>query len=270
MNTNTKRSILITGIITFVSVILLFLVTYFVMLFAFPRQLGDFYLNLGCNNMASALYHKVYKDDDNIYYCYKALQLKVNENDYINIVNYYEDFIEDDEFNMFVLELSEHNENLNAGILEKSLFLDEINFIHGSYVNALVKLGDVEKAFNYAIDLLKNNNTLSLQNIGYYNFSHFINDDFEYNSFLTKLIGEDSLLTKIQDYFIDCVEVFNNNSIFNDNLSKSYLMLVGNRIVSVGQDLNVIYNKLSIKTDLVTSNVKFMEDINGKIMELIR
>ena len=47
-------------------------------------------------------------------------------------------------------------------------------------------------------------------------------------------------------------------------------MLVGNRIVSVGQDLNVIYNKLSIKTDLVTSNVKFMEDINGKIMELIR
>ena len=211
MKNNIKRTILITAGITFVGVILLCLIGYFIMLFAFPKNLGDFYLNLSCDNMASSLYHKVYEKTDDIYYCYKGLQLKINVCDYPNVIDYYEDFVGDDEYDEFVKDLNTHNENLNVGILEKSIFLDEINYINSNYIHALNKMGDSEKAFGYAMNLFKDNSELSLKNIGNYNFSTFINEDFDYNKFIETKIDGNTLLVEIQDYFNDCVELFNSN-----------------------------------------------------------
>lgn len=270
MKSNIRRTILITAGITFVSVILLCLIGYFIVLFAFPKNLGDFYLNLGCDNMASSLYHKVYEKNGDIYYCYKGLQLKINVCDYPNIIDYYEDFIGDEEYNKFIKDLNMHNENLNVGILEKSIFLDEINYINSNYINALNKIGESEKALEYSINLFKVNNELTLKNIGNYNFSTFINKDFEYNKFVDNKIGENSLLFEMQEYFDNCVELFNSNLSLSDNLSKSYLMMIGNRIISVGEDVNTIYNHLNINNTELNINLNTMDDINNKVMGLIR
>ena len=74
------KVVLKTALFTFLSIVVLCLATYFIMLFFFPVQLGDFFYSLGCESVASSLYHRVYEKTDDVGYIYKCLNIEIKQN----------------------------------------------------------------------------------------------------------------------------------------------------------------------------------------------
>ena len=85
----------------------------------------------------------------------------------------------------------------------------------------------------------------------------------KYNGF------EDNLIDEMQKYFQKSVAIFNENRHLEDNLSKSYLIALGNRIVNLGQDINRVYSEIDAENGLIESNLQNMIDVNEIIKGLI-
>ncbi len=67
-----RKSIVKTVWLTILTMILLTLIASAVFVFVFTKQCADFMYDIGCNNIASILYHKSYEDKGDIGDCYKA------------------------------------------------------------------------------------------------------------------------------------------------------------------------------------------------------
>lgn len=255
-----SKVVLKTAAITFLMVAILLIITYFVMLFCFTPTLGDFFYSLGCENITASLYYRSYEKSDDITYIYKALSLEIKQRDEGNIVKYYEEFASHNDYDAFLTRIMDSNEKSSLNILEKSLTLDEINIFNCAYVDALLELDKQEKAINFALDNFRNNSNYTYKNIGGYSLNkvitHIDND----------AILSEGLVDKIQVYFNDLLEVFENNFNQLDNLKKSYMVRLGNRIMTVGNDLNYFYTS---ENSNKIENLQKMKMVNEKIMELI-
>jgi hypothetical protein len=257
---NDTKVILRSALLTLIVIIVLFVVGYFVMLFCFTESLADFFYSLGCENLSASLYHRVYEKTDDINFIYKSLSIEIKQNDNGNIIKYYEQFSNDDEYHEFINKLEKYNEELNLNLLEKSLCLDELNTINGSYVKALWCIDEKEKAINFAMSEFENMGELSLTNVGGYSLGVIV-ENLE-----NKVLNENNITSSLQIYFDNLAELFESVTPAN-NLEKSYLIRLGNRCMSAGIDVNNLYED---NTEKITENQTVMNNINSKIMELVR
>ena len=84
-------------------------------------------------------------------------------------------------------------------------------------------------------------------------------------SYVIEDLKDDSnLAIKIDNYFEKLINLFNNTTPSND-LDKSYLLRLGNRIMTVGSDYLKICDE--VEKDTCVQNMK---NVNTKIMELMR
>lgn len=266
MSQDYKKIILTTTLWTISCIIVLSAVFICVMVFAFPKNLGDFFYSLGGNNLASSLYMKEYNRSNNIYYCYKSLNIEIKLNNSSKIIRLYEIFEEDKEHTEFLKQLKERNEKLELNLLEKSTILNDYNYLTNRYVKALIKIGEENKAYAKALNSFKDYKTFDFKNQGIYAFSELIAKEgfIDYNA---KPAGyEDTMLKAIKEYFGIITNLFNEHKETSDSLEKAYLISLGNRIIQVGHDINTACNE---DETLVANNNQIMIEVNNVIKGLL-
>ena len=266
---NYKKSILITIMCTLLSLIVVLGIVVLLMVFVFSGSFGNFMYDMGCDSWASALYYRQYQKSGDIMYCYKALNLRISLNDSEEVVAYYEDLIEDDEYSDFLKASRQNVEGMDVGILAKSSMLFEENYLVNNYVKALVSLGEIDKAWEVATTEFASIESVQLKDQGVYSLSWLVgcHDYSQFNSIHGEM--DDILINKMQVYFDNAYDCFESNKVVSGDLDKAYLMALGNRIISVGQDIKKVCAELNINDEAVSNNVDKMISVNNVIKELI-
>lgn len=269
MEVNYKKTILTTLLVTLlalvVSAVLMFMLLYFV----FSKDLADFCYKLGNYNMASNLYLKSYQKSGKIDSCYQALILDIRTDDYAGVVKDYELFVSDKEYTSFMQTIIIGNGMVAGGVLEKSALSNEYNYLEDKYIMSLIEINEEDRAFLRAVSMFSGYNDYTFENQGFYSLNRFVSSD-NLKKFETKYDDyEDVLLNEMQEYFNISKELFDSKDGDLDLQNKAYLVALGNRLITVGEDINYIYSALKINGVLVQSNQQNMIRINDKIKGMI-
>lgn len=267
-----KKTILKTILITFAILIALTAIVTGLMFGVFTKTTAGMAYDLGNDELASKLYYKSYKKSGDIECIYRALNIEIK---YINnntIVEYYEYFESDDEYEEFMKALKKRNENAKVGILEKSSLLYEDNYLENKYIMALMGIGGTkkEKALNRAIDGFKDsvNSALMLDDLGVYTLSAFILEDDVFDKVYEGF--ENTLIEEVQAYFNKLYNVITNVECGElPDLEKAYAIAMCNRIITIGQDINSRYEGISDKDELKNDNIAKMTAVNDIIKGLL-
>lgn len=266
MEVNYKKIILRTTLWTLTSLVLATAILVCVMVFAFPQKMGDFAYSLGMNNLSAGMYKKAYEKDGNIAYAYKALNLEIKQNNYKKVVEVYELFENDKNYEDFMTALKVHNENVDAGLLEKSTLLSEENYLVNSYVRALINIGEEQRGFQISLDYLMSLENMDFKNQGVYSMHQFVGkqgfDDFD----IEPAGFEKSLIDTIKDYYNLSLNIFDANKSCETQLDKAYLISLGNRIILVGQNIKTI---CSDDATTVSSIDEQLTQVNDAIKEVL-
>lgn len=267
MQVNYKKMIFTTIAYTLLVLVLIISIMMALMFFVFTKNCADFMYNIGNEKTAGRLYYKTYQKTGEILYCYKSLNININLANKDNVITLYEEFVADDEYENFISLITENNENVSAGILEKSAMLNEKDYLTNRYVRALVQDENFDKALDVSLEHFQDYKTWTFRNQGVYSLGELIEQNTFFNSKYEGFDGK--LLSEVQNYFDIIVELFNTNIGVEDTLDKSYLMALGNRIVSVGQDINTLYENSSSHANLKESNEIRMLEVNNVIKGLL-
>lgn len=264
--TNYKNLILTTILWTLTALVGLTAIIVCVMVLAFPKNMGDFFYSLGSNGLASSMYMRVYEKDDDISYCYKALSIEISRGNSGRIVTIYETFEKDASMNDFMSQLKDRREKLDMGVLEKSVILNEEDYLKNRYIRALIATNHERQAYSLALDYFKSYKSFDLQNQGVYALNQFINIE-GYKDFDVAPAGySGKLIDALKEYFDISIDLFESNKNTTSNLDKAYLIALGNRIVQVGQNINTI---CSSDSTLIDINNGKMEKINNYIKDIL-
>ena len=259
-----KKTILKTILFTLLVLVASLVVLVLLMFFFFTKNFADFMYDLGCDRLASSMYYRVYQKSDKIIYCHKALNIRISLGDDEKVIEYYKAFECDDEYEDFLDACDKNSESLNISILEKSAILNEKNYLINNYVKSLVREGDIEEAWNIALENFENYNSLDIDEQGVYAFGEFVKAESWENFNIEDSQGK-TILEKMQEYFDYSTEIFEANKNTENNIEEAYLVALGNRIINVGQDINAIYNGLELNQDKVSINIDKMVAINNII-----
>lgn len=265
--TNYKKLILSTILWTLTALVCLSAIFVCIMVFAFPKNVGDFFYSIGSNGIASSMYMRVYEKDNDISYCYKALNIEIGKGSSARIVNLYETFEKDENASDFLNQLKDRNEKLDIGVLEKSSLLNEDDYLKNRYIRALINTGDARKAYNLALEYFKPYKSFNLKNQGVYAMNYFVNME-GYNNFEVTPAGYDGkLIDALIEYLNTSIQLFEDNHTLNTPLDHAYLISLGNRIVQVGQNINTI---CSSDNTLISNNNAQMEKINNYVKDILK
>lgn len=274
MKVDYKKMILTTALFTLAVIVVVGTIISLLMVFVFTKQSADFFYGLGCDGVASSLYHRVYEQNNDIYYCYKSLNLEIKEGNGHNIVKYYEQFTSDDEYVSFMNKLKLSNDIVTIPVLEKSTIINEENYLSNKYISALISINESSKAFDFALEMFNEIDSGDLKNQGVYGFYHFISNessDADVLEFSKKYENSElKLYEEMQEYYNQAIILFNLNKDSDNNLDKAYVVSLGNRIITLGSNLNTIYHKLNLSQDKIESNSITMQEINTVIKGIIQ
>ena len=266
MKVNYKKIIWSTILFTLSALIVVAMIISMLMYFVFTKDFADFFYSMGSENIAANLYHKVYEKTDDIFYCYKSLNIEIKQEDNKNIIKYYKEFLSDDEYNSFMNSIIKNNESMFVGVLEKSTILNENNYLENQYIKALINTGEDSQALDRAIENFKTFESFNFKEQGVYSFNLFISDTSNFDIFNSTYTGySDTLINSMQAYFDASNEIYLTNKDTTDKLEKSYFLALGNRLILVGQNINTIYSKLNINSDKIDANMNAMQTINDII-----
>lgn len=265
---NYKRILLTTILFTVSAIFVVFLINISLLYFVFPYEFANFCYSMGFDNSSANLYYKDYLKTKNINTCYKALNLKIKCADYDMIVEIYEEFAGHEDYLKFMSKLEDINEMLDDNIFEQSVILNESNFLHKEYIKAMNEL-DKDEAFEKAVEVFYLQVDKDLKNNGVYALDVFIKEGQPKDKFLLAYNSDSSLLFDMQEYFNSLLEIFENNKQVNTNVEKAYLVALGNKLITVGNNINVIYSEKGINNDLENLNNSNMLNVNAVIKQIL-
>ncbi len=268
MEVNYKKTIFVTIGITLLALLVSALVMFLTLFFVFTKDLANFVYELGNYSFAGDLYARVYQKNGEISDCYLALSLDIRTEDYKGVIENYELFIKDDEYQNFMQTIAKSSGLTAGGLLERSALTNEENYLEDRYILSLIKVGESARAFERAVYRFSDYKNYTFERQGCYSLNRFVGDDITkfneiYNGYETTLIEE------IQNYFdLSCL-IFDAHKADSDTISKAYLIALGNRLIMVGQNINRVYLNLEINADKVNTNNQNLVKINDTIKGLI-
>jgi len=266
---NYKKIVLKTVLFTLLALIISLGIVVMLMFFVFTKDFANMMNDLGFEKTASNLYYRVYEKTDDIYYCYKSLNIRIVLDDSEKIVEMYEDFVSDKNYDKFMLENKSNIEKLDIGCLDKSALLNDENYLTKCYVRALLNCENDEKAWDLSINEFANYKDFSFKDQGVYTLSLWIERE-DWGKFSNVYEGfDDQLIVEMQEYFGNAYDLFVENQNCSNGLDKAYLIALGNRIIAIGQDVNSVYNGLNINSDMLSDNLNKMIVVNDVIKGLI-
>lgn len=265
MEINYKKTILSTIALTLTVLVVISLIVFCLMYFVFTKSFADFCYSLGSKNFASNLYYKVYEKNDDIYYCYRALNIKIVLDKVNDVVKYYKEFESDNEYSDFMDYLNKKNEQVSASLIEKSVLLNEDNYLKRNFIKALIDTNRVSEAFDYSIEYFSEYDNFDFFNQGAYTLNYFVSSSEKFDVIYDKY--DVKLVAAMQNYFDNSYLIFDEKKDCTLDLEKSYLIALGNRLIQVGEDLNKLYNELG--GDSVSKNNEVMTSINDTLKGVI-
>ena len=269
MQTDYKKSILNTVLLTLLVLMVSLCIVVMLMFFVFTKDFANFMYNIGCDNIASDLYYRSYTKTNDIVSCYKALNIKISLGDNEDIIMYYEAFVADDEYENFMSSSKQNSENLKVGKLEKSTLLNDKNYLDNNYVIALASEGRNDDAWEFALGEFALYDNFTFKNQGVYSLSLWVKAQ-DWSVFNKTYDGFDKVLVEeIQDYFDRIYLLFEENKNSDNIIDQAYLIALGNRIITVGQDVNRIKSGLGLDNDKITANMNKMVAVNNVIKGLV-
>ena len=266
MQNNYKKSIFMSAFITLIIMIIAFAIFSTIMLLGFTRVSADFVYSLGMNRLAGSLYTREYEKSGDLYYCYKALCVKIKIADNYGIVKTYEKFIADDKSDEFISNIDMKNKQANISTLELSSMLNEGNYLRYKYIAALKNINQEEKAFEYSCADFCNYTTYTFDNAGYYSISLFTDID-GLNTIPTGYT--DTIIDCMQDYFDRLYVQFDEHKNTDDKVEKAELIALSYRFMNVGNDINNAYSHMSLVAPNQSSNQDKMIEVNEVIKGLL-
>lgn len=269
METNYKKTILLTIGITLLALIVSALAMFLFLFFVFTKDLANFSYKLGNYSFAGDLYARAYAKDGEISNCYLALTLDIRTDDYKGVIKNYKLFVSDDEYQSFMQTIAKSSGLTLGGLLERSALTNEENYLEDKYTLALIKVGKDGDAFDRAVECFRGYKNYTFERQGCYSLNRFVKDSFAkfnviYNGYENKLIDE------MQTYFDDATELFEAHKGDTEVVSKAYLVALGNRLIMVGQNINRVYVGLGISSEKVDTNNQNLIKINDTIKGLIQ
>jgi len=273
MNINYKKVLLTTALFTISTLIVVGAIILSLMYFVFTKEFANFCYSLGWDTFSSNLYLKDYEKNGDILSCYKSLNLKIKINDDKQTIEIYEMFVNDEEYDTFMSSIENSNELLSVGIIEKSTILNEAEYLEGKYIEALYDEGNFDKAFELSLNNFSELKNPTLKDQGVYSFNLFINENMSeewLGKFNQTHDGFDlNLVDEMQIYFDDMKKLFEENKTVTKKLDKAYFLALCNRIMVVGDNINIL-NSLNSKSDLNVDNLSKMENVNNVVKELVK
>ncbi len=270
MGINYKKAIGWTALFTFVAMLVSCIIMFVVLYFGFTKDLADFCYHLGNYSAAGNLYERVYKKKGDIYFSYLALTIDIKTEDYDGVVDNYEDFVADEGYNDFMVKISQGNQIVDGGILERSALINEYNYLQDKYISALIKLGDTDKAFDLAVTSFSDYANYSFKEQGYYSLHRFVTADTLDKFSLVYDGYSGTLIDNMQSYFDMALGIFESNEGSSHVVDKAYLLALGNRIILVGQNINSIYDGLDYNESQIAINSEKMVATNDFIKGLLQ
>lgn len=263
-----KRILLTTVLFTVSVLIVVSLINFSLLYFVFPYEFANFCYSVGFDNVSANLYYKDYLKSKNINTCYKVLNLKIKCSDYDMIVEIYEEFSTHQDYEEFIFKINEINEMYDKNILDQSVILNEDVFLNKEYIKALNVL-DAKKAFEEGVRLFYDKSAMTLKNNGTYVLDVFIKPNENKSQFIEVYQGDNNLIIDMQSYYNSLVEIFNENKTVDTNTEKAYLVALGNKIITVGNNINAIYSELNINENLENLNNESMFNVNHNIKQIL-
>lgn len=263
-----KRILLTTVLFTVSVLIVVSLINFSLLYFVFPYEFANFCYSVGFDNVSANLYYKDYLKSKNINTCYKVLNLKIKCSDYDMIVEIYEEFSTHQDYEEFIFKINEINEMYDKNILDQSVILNEDEFLNKEYIKALNVL-DAKKAFEEGVRLFYDKSEMTLKNNGTYVLDVFIKPNENKSQFIEVYQGDNNLIIDMQSYYNSLVEIFNENKTVDTNTEKAYLVALGNKIITVGNNINAIYSELNINENLENLNNESMFNVNHNIKQIL-
>lgn len=250
---NVRKHVVKPMLITFGILLVLLAVVITVLHFFFPLTMSNLCYKLGMNNATLQYLEKSYDKTKNYNQLYSMVNLSIKVNNSEKLVVYYEEFSKNSQYNNFVANIDAQNAEQNVSALIKSKLFSEDNYLKNRYVVALIKNNKLQEAYNYAMQNFNEN--ISFDVIPPYLFTNVL---VENN--LDTLSDLNVISSRLESYFDNCVNSFNNNFSVNSNVVK--LLVLGGRINEVASNLKALSN---FNEQLIT---KTQENINEIVREI--
>ena len=252
---NVKNNIIIPILITFSTMLFILVATFSVMHFFFPLSLSTWFYSLGSENVSVYYMEKSYEKTNDYKQLYSLINLSIKTNDYERVEKYYEKFIENENYNSFVLKIDASNLSNNVSNLVKSTMYSEDNYLKNRYVKSLVKQNKVDKAFAFANENSKL--VISSEDVGIYVYTYIFDKQVDFSNIqnLQQFAGE------LETYFNNCVVVYNEIASM-EQPQKVKGLIVGSRINEIAKNLKVIKNYNNSFVTLTN------EEINNCVLQI--
>ena len=264
MKNSYGRTIFVTAAITVVSIIACIVFAVTLIFTLSPGRAGDFVYSIGMTNWASTLYHKEYTYSGSVSRLYQALNVAITNDKYSRVVEYYEEFKLDEDFDEFVDYKIDSAKSQNVSALIKAGLLNEREYLEKNYVKALVNIGKSVQAFTYSLAGYDVNDTYTLEDTGYYTFQYFTDKAlFDY----VELDNDMSLKDNLIIYLDTIYGIFDTNKTTTDELKQAYLIVLGQKIVTVSEHINSLLDSTS--ADRITTNNGYITSVNTVLQGLI-
>ena len=146
-----KKVALKVALITLLSMIAVGAVVYGAFTLFAPHILGSVCEGLGAGENALYFYEKEYNRNKTTTNLYTILNKSIINSDAERVVKYFEIFYADENYAENVEIINETNHSKTASVLQNVSLSNADNRLKTRYVSALCKLGQFEKAFNFAL-----------------------------------------------------------------------------------------------------------------------
>ena len=259
------KTVFVTAGITIVSIIACIVFAVMLIFTLSPGRAGDFVYNIGFTGWASSLYHKEYTYSGNIASLYQALDIAIEKDKYDRVIEYYEEFKLDEDFEEFINYKITNAKEQNVSPLLKAGLLNEKEYLEKNYVKALVNGDRALDGYTYSLLRFKENTTYTLDNTGIYTFQYFTDKRLFNDVFLE---NDKSLRDNLIDYLEDIYEVFDANKSTTDTLEQAYLIVLGQKIVIISEHINSLLD--SSKGDIIVRNDNYITSVNTVLQGIIQ
>jgi len=233
-----------------------------------PAKVGEIAYKVNLNSYALKLYQREYDKTGDIDSLYMALNIAVKIKNDDKIIELYETFEDNENYNSYIHFVNGENLKLEIEPVIKATLINEDNSLKNSYIQSLINKHNDTTAFKFALEDKLNMNP-TYDNLGNYLFVNFCKKDVidRFADNFRNIYGSTTLLGEMYNYMLAVNDEFLEFG-FGAGDNQVYTWAMGNRILQVGSNIIALSEKTGITEtgghDIVETTSNIMDNVNKK------
>lgn len=256
---STRRFVLHWCVITLCTLLSVGIIVLSVLCLCSPGAMARFSGSMGMSKLETYFYSIDYSKTGNINSLYRVVLNSYSAKNYDDVVIYYELLENHERYDEFIGHINKNNMDSDNSNLNKSVLINEDNYLKNRYVLSLIETGEVNKAFNYAVKHFENYTNYTSVEQGTYLFYYLVDlDDADiFAKFNQKYNFQDTLYNEVLNYLdfaiADFYEIFDQDE-FIENVDGVYILALNNRINQVFGDIKTVSEALGLEVSDVLAD----------------